>query len=70
MRIALLKVEKFGICNETIRDMTGVEKIEGFLRDEKFGWFELMEWMEDERALVKANNFVVDGSKKVRSKWR
>ena len=41
------KTLKDGISNETIRDMTGVEKIE-FLRKQKLRWFEHMERIDDE----------------------
>ena len=64
------KTLKDGISNKTIREITSVEKIEGFFREERHQWFEHIEKMEDERAPVKAKSFVVNGSKRGRLKKR
>ena len=58
------------ISNGTIREMTGVEKIEKYLREQRLRWFEHMEKMDDERAPVKAKIFVANGSKRGRPKKR
>ena len=47
-----------------------MEKVEEFLREQRLQWFGHIEWINDERALVKAKNFVVDGSKRGRPKKR
>ena len=49
-----------GISNETIREMTVVEKIEEFLREQRLRWFGCIERMDDKRALRKAKYFVFD----------
>ena len=58
------------ISNETIHDMTDVEKIEEFLREQRLRWLEHMKKIDDERAPVKAKIFVVNGSKRGRPKKR
>ena len=58
------------ISNETIREITGGEKIEEFLREQMLRWLEHMEKIDDERAPVKAKMFAVNGSKKGRPKKR
>ena len=52
------------VSNETIRKMTGVEKIEEFLREQSLRWFGQIEKIGDERAPVKAKFFAVNGSKR------
>ena len=61
-----------GVSNETIRKMTGMKKIKELQREQGLSWFEDVERMNDERALINAKNFVVNDSKKGRSKkrWR
>ena len=46
--------DKDGISNETIRDMTGIEKIEEFLREQRLRSFGHIERMDEKRAPVKA----------------
>ena len=46
------------VSNKTVRDMTGVEKIEEFMRA-RLRWFGKAKRMEDKRILVE-KNFVVD----------
>ena len=52
--------------------MTGVEKIEEFLREQKLRWLGHVEVMDDERAPSKAKEIVVGDSKKGRPKksWK
>ena len=50
--------------------MTNLEKIEEFLKEERLRWFEHMKKIDDERAPVKAKIFVINGSKRGRSKKR
>ena len=58
------------ISNETICDTTGVEKIKKFLRKKRLRWFGHVERMGNERAPVKAKNFVVEDSKNGQPKKR
>ena len=58
------------ISNGTIREMTGVEKIEEFFREQRLRWFEHMEKMNDERAPVMAKIFEANGSKRGTPKKR
>ena len=46
------------MCDETIREMIVVEKIDEFLREQRLQRFGLIEKMDDERAPVKAKKFV------------
>ena len=55
-----------GISIEIICEMTGVKKIEEFLREQRLQWFGYIEKLNDKRAPVKAKKFVVDGLKKGR----
>ena len=64
------KTLRDSISNETICEMIGVEKIQEFLREERLHWFRHLEKVDGERALVKANNFVVDGSESSRRNKR
>ena len=50
--------------------MTGVEKIEEFLREQRLRWFGHMDRMDDEKNPVKAKHFLGDGIKKGRPKKR
>ena len=73
MRMLLMicgEILRAGIGNETIHEMTGVEKMEVFFREQRLRWFRRFEKMDDERASVKADNFVVNGSKRGRPKKR
>ena len=56
------------LSNQTICEMTGVEKIEEFMREQRLRWFGRVERMDNERTLVKAKNFLADDSKKDRPK--
>ena len=53
-----------GISNETIHDMTGMEEIEVFLREQRLCWFENVGRIDKERAPVDAKKLAVEGSKK------
>ena len=64
------KTLKGSISNETICEMTAVEKIQEFLREQRLRWFGHVERMDDERAPVTVENFVVDGLEKSRPKKR
>ena len=57
------KTQRNGIGNKTIRKMTGMEKLEKFLREQKVQWFRHIERMDYVRAPVKAKKFVAVGSK-------
>ena len=70
LRMICGKALRDDISSEKIREMTGVEKIEEFLREQRLRWFEHMEKIDDERAPVKAKTFVVNGSKRGRPKKR
>ena len=48
--------------------MTGVEKIEEFMREQTLKWFGQVERMDDETTSYKGKNSVVNGSKKGRPK--
>ena len=50
--------------------MTGVEKIEEFLREQRLLWVGHVERMDDKRAPVKTKNFVIDGLKRGTPKKR
>ena len=59
------------ISNKTICEMTDVEKIEEFLREQKLRWFEHTEKIDDERAPVKEKCIdLINGSKRGRFKKR
>ena len=62
--IICVKTERYGLRNKTIRNMTGLEKIEEFLREQRLRWFRHVERIDNERATVKAKRFVVESSKK------
>ena len=53
-----------GIRNQTIRDVTGVEKIKDFMREQRLRWFGYVERMDDERTPVKAKNFSLMAQRK------
>ena len=56
--------------NEKIREMTGVVKLEEFLREKRLQWLGHVERMNEERGPVKALLLEVDGTKKGRPKKR
>ena len=58
------------ISNQIICGMTGVEKKEEFMKEQRLRWFGHVKKMDDERTPVKAQDFIVDGSKKGRPKNR
>ena len=59
------KTLKNGISHETMCDMTEVEKMEEFLKEQRLRWFEYVERMYYKKASVKRKRFVVEGLKKV-----
>ena len=66
------KIVRDGTSNHTIRDATGVDKVEEFMRQQKLRWLEYVKRMNHEIAPAKTNNFVVGCSKKSRpkEKWK
>ena len=58
------KTLRDGISNATIHYMTGVEKMEKFLKEQSLRWIGHIDRMNDERATMKPKNFVIDGSKR------
>ena len=64
------KTLKDKIDNEKIREMTGVERFEKFLRKQRLRWLGHVERMDEERGPVKALHLEVDGTKKGRLKKR
>ena len=48
-----------------ICDMSGVEKIKEFIKEQILQWFRYVERIDNERAPVKAKKIVDDGLKKV-----
>ena len=58
------KILRDGINNETICEMTSVEKIKKFFREHRLRWFGHIEKMDNEKAPVNAKSFVVHGSKR------
>ena len=64
------KTLKDKINNEKIREMTCVERLEEFLREQRLRWLGHVERMDEERGPVKALKLEVDGTKKGRPKKR
>ena len=67
------KTLRGGISYKTINELTDVEKIKNFLREQKLRWLDHKKKMDDERAPVKAKNFgskTGNGSKRGRQKKR
>ena len=64
LRILCGKTLKDKMNNEKIREMTGVVRLEEFLREKKLRWLGHVERMDEERGLVKALLLEVDGTKK------
>ena len=58
------------INNEKIREMTGVVRLEEFLREKRLRWLGHVKRMDEERGPVKALLLEVDGTKKGRPKKR
>ena len=56
--------------NEKMHEMTGVVRLEEFLREKRLQWLEQVETMDEERGPVKALLLEVDGTKKGRLKKR
>ena len=63
LRMMCGKTLKDKINNEKIRDMTGVVRLEEFLREKKLQWLGHVERMDEERGPVKALLLEVDGTK-------
>ena len=70
LRMICGKTLKDKINNEKIRDMTGVVRLEEFLREKKLRWLGHVERMDEERGPGKAPLLEVDGTKKGRPKKR
>jgi hypothetical protein len=70
LRMMCGKTLRDRVRSEGIREMTGVEKIEEFLRSQRLRWFGHVERMSEERAPVMARSVTVDGRKKGRPKKR
>ena len=68
LRMMCGKTLKDRVRSVNIRAMTGVEKIEEFLRSQRLRWLGHVERMSDEKAPVKAMKMTVDGVKRGRPK--
>ena len=66
----MLRMMKNRVRSERIREMTGVEKIEEFLRSQRLRWFGRVERVTEERVPVMKMKIVLDGVKKGRPKKR
>ena len=64
------KTLKDKVNNYKIREMTGVESIDKFLREQRLRWLGHVERMEKEKGAVKALQFKMDGTKKGTPKKR
>ena len=64
------KTLKDKMNNEKIREMTGVVRLEQFLREKRLRWLGHVERMDEERGPAKAQLLEVDGTKKRRPKKR
>ena len=53
-RMMYVKTLRDGISNQTICNMTGVEKTEEFIIEQRLRWFGHVERLDDERTPVKA----------------
>ena len=58
------------MSNEKIREMTGVVRLEEFLREKRLRWLGHVERMDEERGPAKALLLEVQGTKKGRPKKR
>ena len=70
LRMVCGKTLKDKINNEKIREMTGVVRLEEFLREKRLQWLGHVKRMDEERGPVKALLLEVDGTKKGRPKKR
>ena len=70
LRMICGKTLKDKMNNEKIREMTGVVRLEEFLREKRLRWLGHVEKMDEERGPVKALLLEVDGTKKGRLKKR
>ena len=70
LRMICEKTLKDKINNEKIREMTGVVRLEEFLREKRLRWLGHVERMDEKRGPVKALLLEVDGTKKGRPKKR
>ena len=70
LRMIRGKTLKDKMNNEKICEMTGVVRLEEFLREKRLRWLGHEERMDEERGPVKALLLVVDGTKKGRPKKR
>ena len=64
------KTLKIKINNETIRQITGVERLEEFLKEQRLQWLRYVERMDEERITIKTLHLQVEGTKKRRPKQR
>ena len=67
---ALKKTLRDKMNNEKIREVTGVVRLEEFLREKRWRWLGHVERMDEERDPVKTLLLEVDGTKKRRPKKR
>ena len=56
--------------NEQIREVTGVERLEEFLRKQRLRWLGHVKRMDEETGPIKALHLEVDGTKKTEKRWR
>ena len=70
LRMMCGKTLKDKMNNEKIREMTGVVRLEEFLREKRLRWLGHVERRAEERGPVKALLLEVDGTKKGRLKKR
>ena len=72
LRMICGKTLKDKMSNEKIREMTGVVRLEEFLREKRLRWLGHVERMDEGRGPVKALLLKVDWTKKGRPKkrWR
>ena len=70
LRMICGKTLKDKINNEKIREMTGVVRLEEFLREKRLRWLGHVERMDEEKGPVKALLLEVHGTKKGRPKKR
>ena len=70
LRMVRGKTLKDTMNNEKICEMTGVVRLEEFLREKRLRWVGYVERMDEKRGPVKALLLEVDGTKKGRPKKR
>ena len=61
------KTLKIKINNETIRQITGVERLEEFLKEQRLQWLRYVERKDEERIPVKTLHLQVEGTKKTKT---